>query len=91
MFHEQRQFERRPYEAPINLSVNVLELKELKILNLMADNINISEGGICIRTNYPLENGHVVRFHTDIGRSAGLVRWCKAVPDNVYIAGVKFV
>ena len=91
MLCELRHFERKPYEKAINCSVNILDFKELTRLNLTANTVNISEGGICIRTNYPFENGHVLKFHTDIGRNAGIVRWGKPDDNGIFKAGIKFI
>ena len=61
------------------------------MLNLVARGIDISEGGIGIKTDYPLESGHVLRLHDGITK-VGVVRWSRSVESNgIHRAGVKFI
>ena len=88
---EQRQFERKPYTETFYCAVTVLDVIDTKILNLVARGIDISEGGIGIKTDYPLEPGHVMRLHDSITK-VGVVRWSRNGESNgIYRGGVKFV
>ncbi|HBR21910.1 MAG TPA: hypothetical protein DD713_04985 [Nitrospiraceae bacterium] len=90
---EQRQFERKPYNETFYCAVSVLDIMDTKILNLVARGVDISEGGIGIKTDYPLEPGHVLRLHNSgLPKNVGVVRWSRNDKGNgIYMAGVKFV
>ncbi|MDI6745202.1 MAG: PilZ domain-containing protein [Thermodesulfovibrionales bacterium] len=73
---EQRQFERKPYTETFYFAVTVLDIIDTKVLNLVARGIDISEGGMCIKTDYPLEPGHVLRLQNiGLPKQMGVVRW----------------
>lgn len=84
-----RRFERRPYNETIDFFVSVFEFKELKRLNLNGTGIDISDGGIGVQVDYPLEPGHVLRFNSKV-QKAGIVIWSMK-SENTYRVGVKFV
>jgi hypothetical protein len=88
---ERRKFERKPFTNTINFAVSVLDIANTKVLNLVARGVDISEGGIGIKTDYPLEPGHVLRLHDSITK-VGVVRWSRNGESNgIYRVGVKFV
>ena len=88
---EQRQFERKPFDETFYCAVTVLDIVDTKILNLVARGIDISDGGIGIKTDYPLEPGHVMRLHDSITK-VGVVRWSRnGESKGIYRVGVKFV
>ncbi|MDP1758632.1 MAG: PilZ domain-containing protein [Thermodesulfovibrionales bacterium] len=88
---EQRQFERKSFDETFYCAVTVLDVIDTKILNLVARGIDISDGGIGIKTDYPLEPGHVMRLHDGITK-VGVVRWSRNGESNgIYRVGVKFV
>jgi len=89
---EKRQFERRPFVETIGYSVSVLEFRELRRLNLRAETVDISEAGLGIITDYPLEPGYVLRFSSGIDQKAGIVRWTRKIADDSrYRVGVRFI
>ena len=90
---EQRQFERKPFDETFYCAVSVLDIIDTKILNLVARGIDISEGGIGIKTDYPLEPGHVLRLNKPLNhKNVGVVRWCENGENKgIYRVGVKFV
>jgi hypothetical protein len=89
---DKRQFEKKPYTETFYCAVTVLDVVDTKILNLVARGIDISEGGIGIKTDYPLEPGHVMRLHDGITK-VGVVRWITGTGEikGLYRVGVKFV
>lgn len=87
---EKREFERRSFTQDIQYSVTVLDFKDLKRLSLRGDIIDMSDAGMGIKTDYPLEPGHVLTFDSDIGHKAGIVEWSTLI-DNGYRVGVKFI
>ena len=90
---EQRQFERKPYTETFYFAVSVLDIVNTKVLNLVARGVDISEGGIGIKTDYPLEPGHVLRLqNSGLPKQVGVVRWSRNGEGNgICMAGVKFV
>ncbi len=81
---------RERYEDSLAFSVSVLELHELKRLDLSGTIINKSDLGLCLQTDYPLEPGHVLMFNHGSGYDAGIVVWRR--PDlEQFKIGVKFV
>lgn len=57
-----------------------------------ANILEISETGMCIRTEYPLKPGQFLRFSDIPVQSTGVVRWSKdGEAENSYRAGVQFI
>ncbi|MDP3049007.1 MAG: PilZ domain-containing protein [Thermodesulfovibrionales bacterium] len=90
---DKRQFERKSYTETFYFAVSVLDIIDTKILNLVARGIDVSEGGIGIKTDYPLEPGHVLRFNKPLNhKNVGVVRWCgNGEIKGIYSVGIKFV
>jgi YesN/AraC family two-component response regulator len=90
---ERRQFERRPFMKTINYSIGVYHQWELR-----ANALDISDAGIGIQADYPLECGHMLWFTEGIKHRAGIVRWStmvsetssQAEKDN-YRVGIQFI
>jgi CheY-like chemotaxis protein len=54
--------------------------------------LEISDSGMCIRTDYLLKPGQLLRFSDDLVLSTGVVRWSQGGgADNMYRAGIQFV
>ena len=88
---EKRNLERRPYERGISCSVTVLEFRDLRKVVLRGEAVDISDAGIGMKTDFPLEPGHVVTFADNIGPQAGIVAWSSTAGDNGYRVGIRFV
>lgn len=88
---ERRSIDRRLGERSIHYFVTVLEAKDLKKISLKGDMVDISNAGIGIRTDYPLERGHVLTFYEGIGHQAGIVEWSSAVRNSGYRVGIRFL
>lgn len=90
---KQRQFERKSYTETFYCAVAVLDIIDTKVLTLVARGVDISEGGIGIKTDYPLEPGHVLRLqNSGLSKQVGVVRWRRNDKGNgIYMVGVKFV
>jgi len=90
---EKRQFERKPFTETFYCAVSVLDIISTKVLNLVARGVDISEGGIGIKTDYKLEPGHVLRLQNNfLPKQVGVVSWSRnnGIP-GIYRVGVKFV
>lgn len=88
---ERRNIERRPHISSIQYSVTVLEFRDRKRVNLKGDIVDISDVGLGIKTDYPLEPGHVLTFNDNIGCQTGIVEWSSRVQNNGYRVGIRFV
>lgn len=88
---DKRQYKRRSFSKSIDYTVSVLNWKRLTRLSLKADVVDISDGGIGIRTGYPIEPGHVLRFYNGLPHDVGIVRWTIKHDVNSYRAGIMFV
>jgi hypothetical protein len=54
--------------------------------------IEMNDTGMCIRTDYLLKPGQILRFSDNHILSTGVVRWSKnGGPDDSYRAGIQFV
>lgn len=59
---------------------------------LQAHAVDISDGGIGILTERPLEHGRALRFHDEVAQGTGIVRWrIKFVHRNIYRIGIQFI
>lgn len=88
MNKDSRKYERRPFSQIINYSISTLDSKERKLLNLKGNTFDISETGVGIYTDYPLEPGHLLWFNEVIADKAGFVKWCAKLDDG-YRVGVE--
>lgn len=88
---EKREFERRAVMQSIQYSVTVLDFRDLRRVSLNGEVVDISDSGMGIKTDFPLEPGHVLRFNSGIGHKAGIVKWSMVVNNNGYRVGIKFV
>jgi hypothetical protein len=87
---ERRDVERRAQIGSIRYSVTVLEFRDRRRIDLRGEVVDISESGIGITTDFPLERGHVLTFSDNIGHPTGIVEWSSRVQNNGYRVGVKF-
>jgi len=88
---ERRGVERRPHLNSIRYSVTVLEFRDRRRVDLRGEVVDISDRGIGIKTDFPLERGHVLTFNDNIGHPTGVVAWSLRVQNNGYRVGVKFI
>jgi extracellular factor (EF) 3-hydroxypalmitic acid methyl ester biosynthesis protein len=87
--HEKtRKYERRSYNEMIDYSISVPETRERKWLNLKATALNISQGGLCIHTDFALSPGDMLWFNSGLQEKAGFVRWALK-SDTGYRAGIE--
>jgi DNA-binding response OmpR family regulator len=88
---DKRQFERKTVQQYTTCSVIVAQSEQGE-KNVPASVLDISDAGMCIRTDYGLKPGHLLRISNSPALSTGVVRWSKiAGSDNTYHAGIQFV
>lgn len=83
-----RQSDRRPFSQSVDFAISSRESNERKFLHLKGTAVDISDGGLGIQTDIPLEPGHMLWFHDGTEDKAGLVQWCMK-QDEDYRVGVK--
>jgi len=88
---ERRRFERKPFTEVGNYHFRLKEAKGQPVLHAVIQ--DISDGGMCIRTDYPLEHSGAVIFNDEAGEKTGIVKWKEkvSVGDNTCRAGIEFL
>lgn len=87
-----RQFKRKSFTKPLDYFAGVFEDGELKLLTLRGDIVDISDGGIGIKTDYHLKPGYMIRFSSEIiSHEVGIVKWCTPLNKESYRAGIEFM
>ena len=88
---ERRRFERKPFTEVGNYHFRLKEAKGQPVLHAVIQ--DISDGGMCIRTDYPLEHSWAVIFNDEAGEKTGIVKWKEkvSVGDNTCRAGIEFL
>ena len=88
---ERRRFERKPFMEAGNYRFRLKEAKGQPVLHAVIQ--DISDGGVCIRTDYPLEHSWAVIFNDGAGEKTGIVKWKEkvGVGDNTCRAGIEFL
>jgi DNA-binding NtrC family response regulator len=88
---EERQFSRKSLTQSIDYFAGVFEDGELKVLTLKGEIIDISQGGIGIKTDYNLNPGYMIRFSSElIPQAVGLVKWSMSFEESFRV-GIEFV
>jgi CheY-like chemotaxis protein len=88
---DKRLHERKAVEQATICSVIVTQ-SEQGAKNVDANVLDISDAGMCIRTDYGLKPGHLLRIINSPALSTGVVRWSKiAGAENMFHAGIQFV
>lgn len=87
---DRRRSERKSCNKRFHLTVTVLELNDLKKLNIDATAFDISDEGFGLKVNYPLECGQIIRFHHNAEQHAGIVKW-ETSAGSSYKIGVQFI
>jgi hypothetical protein len=86
---EKRKHQRMPCSKVVHYSVSIFYDWELRS-GLVADIVDISEGGIGIRTSFPVSVGNVLRFEEDFQKKKGIVKWAEKDAYK-YRSGVKYL
>ena len=91
-----REHERTSFITPLKYSVSVQNMQELQKVHDVAVSVDISDEGIGIITDFPVQQGYVLTFEADkkinkgIFKKAAIVRWTGKIHSQ-YRAGLKFV
>lgn len=85
-----RRFERKTYNESIHFSMSILDSIGLKRVDLTGKATDISDDGIGLETEYPVERGCVLNFFNGIGDKVGFIKWVEKF-GNSYRLGAQFV
>lgn len=91
MLEEHRQETRRAHQGEVSYLLSLSEFGSLRKQSGSGDIVDISPGGMRLRTAFSLENGMVLRFQAppeNIPR-VGQVRWVEQDGHGV-LAGIRF-
>jgi c-di-GMP-binding flagellar brake protein YcgR len=87
--HDWRQYKRERYDGTVDITVSIIKSNALEKVSFNAETVDISQGGIGIVLDVPLENGFVKLNRTgDV--KAGTVMWNRKLDDNKYRVGIRF-
>jgi hypothetical protein len=85
---------RRQVAKSISYSVPVFDITILKRIHDIGMCSDMSAGGLCMTTEYPLQKGHILIFEDqirkDIPASFAVVKWVQKMDRNTYRVGAKF-
>lgn len=85
---DMRRFRRRTYAETVDLSVMTPELKDHTAFRLKGRIVDLSDGGIGIHADYPLEPGARLSFTSGDSNRYGVVKWAIKVDDQLHKAGL---
>jgi extracellular factor (EF) 3-hydroxypalmitic acid methyl ester biosynthesis protein len=85
---DMRRFRRRAYVETIDLSVMTPAVKERTAFRLKGRIVDLSDGGIGIHVDYPLEPGAMLSFTSGDSNKYGVVKWAIKVDDKLHKAGL---
>jgi c-di-GMP-binding flagellar brake protein YcgR len=91
-----REDERKSFIKVVRYAVSVLSSQQIEMGRQCAVSVDISNGGMGIITDFPLEQGQSLTFedeipiNTLISKRAAVVKWTGKM-NNKYRAGLKFV
>ncbi len=91
-----RRYERKPFVAPINYYLLVTNMGKLEKINGKGVLVDISEGGLGMITDYPLEIEHILILQdkvniNNITAKASVVKWALEMEKNKYRVGMEFI
>lgn len=87
--YDWRRHKRERREGPVAVTVNVIRENRLEKVSFSAEAVDISQGGIGLLLDVPLEPGFV-RFKDKNEQKAGMVMWNKKLENNKYRVGIQF-
>lgn len=86
--NDMRRFRRRSYTETIDFSVMTPEVKERTDFRLKGRIVDLSDGGIGIHAEYPLEAGAMLSFTSGESNRYGVVKWAIKVDEQLHKAGL---
>ena len=95
-YEVERRYERKPFVQRIQYFLRESYMGETRTIHKEAISVDISEGGIGIETDYPLEKGNILYFDPAIRIDnfeavCSIVKWSIRIEYNKYRAGLEFI
>ena len=87
--YDWRMFKREQYDGTVDVTVSVIRSNAIEKKSFAARTVDISQGGIGIVSDVPLEPGFV-RLNTVHENRSGIVMWNRKLDDNKYRVGIRF-
>ncbi len=87
---DMRQFSRRSYIETIDFSVIMPKFSERSASRLKGRIVDLSDGGIGIQADYPLEPGVMLCFTRGDTETKGIIKWAIKVDEQRHRAGIAF-
>ncbi len=85
-----RQFRRRVYTETIDFAVILPEIKAQSASRLKGRIVDLSDGGIGIQADFPLEPGVMLIFHRGDMEKSGVIKWAIKMDKQRHRVGVAF-
>jgi DNA-binding NtrC family response regulator len=85
-----RRHERRPYSGAFDYSIRITASSESNILNLKGSMLDMSDGGIGVKTDYSLHAGQTIDIE-GMEHKTGIVKWISMMGNNEFRAGIEFL
>jgi len=86
-----RQFARRLFGRPTDVTMSIAKFESLEKVDLKARAVDVSSGGLCIESASPLEPGFVWFRDGLETEKGGVVVWSRELDDKTCRAGIQFV
>lgn len=87
--HDWRMFKREQFDGTVDVMMSVVRSNAFDRQCVSARAVDISQGGIGIVSEVPLELGFV-RLNPMNENRAGIVMWHRKLEDNTYRVGIRY-
>ena len=87
---DMRQFRRKTYAETIDFAVMRPALRERSTSRLKARIVDLSDGGLGIQADNPLEPGVMLSFTNGDDKKSGVIKWASKADDQQHRAGLAF-
>jgi CheY-like chemotaxis protein len=85
-----RKTPRKPYNETIRFQMSVIDQGNYTRWSLIAQAVDISDGGIGLLSQYPLKESQIIGFDEKMDKKTGVVVWSKRVDEENCRAGIRF-
>lgn len=86
-----RQYIRNPLDKPKAISLIIIPFEKLEKIDISAQAVDVSDGGVGICTDRALDSGFVVIRNGGEDFKSGVLLWSKALSEKTYRAGIQYI
>lgn len=90
MTRRTRKHSRHAYSQPMEIAIADEQEREAAQQSSMATTVDISEGGVGLRTRLPLHARQRINMRSGLSEKMGIVVWSRMLTDSICRAGVRF-